>query len=1139
MKSLSRITLVLFIAAASAFQCAANTYTVGPGLAVGIPDNAYNGTLATMASVPISVPDSATIADLNVTVAMRHTWVGDLTIKLVSPTGTVVTLVSRPGQAEAADNGADPPFGEPSNLIIASPITYDDSAANSAEDMGTTPTDLDTNGVNCQTDLICTRAPDPGAAVAGNLTTFNGQDTSGTWTLYIGDGGQGDTGSIDTVTLTFTNAVVVATECTPPPPNMVAWWRGDGNADDSIGGHNGTVFGGVAFGSGEVAQAFNFAGTSGRVLVPSSPSLNPSSQITIDAWVRSTGTGFQGLVGKSRPAADAAYDLGIADATHVVWRIPGVSPFGLLQVSAPIADGQWHHLAATYDGATMAVYFDGQLAGSSSNNGAIPSSSVPLVLGAFLQSDGTYGFSLDGQLDEVEIFDRALSAQEIADIHAAGSFGKCKCTPPPDGMVSWWPLEGSASDIQGDNDGTITGGVSSASGEVGGGFDLDGATGFVNFGNPASLQLTSAITVDAWVRPDTTQGNYRTVVTKWSQNSSNSSWGLFIADNILYGYVTASGGTVVAAGGSVPFGASAPFSHVAMTYSNADGLRVYLNGVQVGSDAGNGDINNGGENVQIGNDTDFVPDRWFDGVIDEVEIFSRVLSVDEIAAIHDAGSAGKCRPCTPAPSGMTDWWPGDGNANNIQGFHEGTLHGNTSFTPGKVGQAFRFDGIGDYVDVGDVDLPGTFTIDAWINHSLPTIVAMPIVAKFGTFLSYSLSVINDGALQGSVSNGLQQVLYKTAPGTIVTGGWQHVAMTYDVNAPAGARILLYVNGANVAASPDVDDAVAPGDEASSALIGSDGGVDGFDGLIDEVELFNRVLSPSEVSGIYDAGSGGKCKPAVPAARHLVNISSRASVGTGDNVAIGGFIIQDDPVGPRPSSTGLLKPVLIRGLGPSLNVNGIPVVGRLADTVLELHDSGGGLMTSNDDWGDAPNASDVTATGLAPADSHESAILITLQSASTYTAILRGANDTTGIGLIEVYDLEPTGDSHLANISTRGQVLTGDDVLIGGVIVQGGTPVRVMVRGLGPSLNVSGTPVPGRLADPILELHDGNGGLIASNDNWGSSPDFAAITATGLGPPDANESAILFVPAPGVYTAIVKGVGGNGIGLVEAYRLGPP
>ena len=239
---------------------------------------------------------------------------------------------------------------------------------------------------------------------------------------------------------------------------------------------------------------------------------------------------------------------------------------------------------------------------------------------------------------------------------------------------------------------------------------------------------------------------------------------------------------------------------------------------------------------------------------------------------------------------------------------------------------------------------------------------------------------------------------------------------------------------------------------------------------------------------------------------------------GDNVLIGGFIV----TGTQP------KKVIVRAIGPSL-ASFFP--DALADPVLELRDSAGALIRSNDNWRNDQEA-EIIATGIPPSSDLESAIVATLPAnSSAYTAIVRGANNGTGIGVVEAYDLDRTVDSKLANISTRGFVQTGDNVLIGGLIVLGQNPLRVIVRAIGPSL-----PVPGALIDPTLELHDGNGALIASNDNWRSDQE-AEIIATGIPPTNDLESAIVRNLMPGNYTAIVRGVnGGTGVALVEAYGL---
>jgi hypothetical protein len=246
-----------------------------------------------------------------------------------------------------------------------------------------------------------------------------------------------------------------------------------------------------------------------------------------------------------------------------------------------------------------------------------------------------------------------------------------------------------------------------------------------------------------------------------------------------------------------------------------------------------------------------------------------------------------------------------------------------------------------------------------------------------------------------------------------------------------------------------------------------------------------------------------------------NISTRASVQTGDNIEIAGLIVRGTDS----------KRVILRGLGPSLNVPG-----ALQNPVLAIYNRVGAMITSNDNWKDSQQ-DEIKATGLAPTDDREAALVMNLVPDS-YTIQLRGSQDGTGVGLIEVYDLAPVG-SELINISTRGFVGTGDNVMIAGFIVgpDTGRGSHILVRGIGPSLSS----VPDRLSDPVLELHDGNGGLLASNDDWKTNE--AEIRATTLPPTDDRESALVADLAPGNYTAIIHGKNDStGVGLIEFYNL---
>ncbi|MFL6541553.1 MAG: matrixin family metalloprotease [Chthoniobacterales bacterium] len=295
-------------------------------------------------------------------------------------------------------------------------------------------------------------------------------------------------------------------------------------------------------------------------------------------------------------------------------------------------------------------------------------------------------------------------------------------------------------------------------------------------------------------------------------------------------------------------------------------------------------------------------------------------------------------------------------------------------------------------------------------------------------------------------------------------------------------------------------------------------------IMNSTETKFDVLQDDDIAGVRSLYGTPANAPAPQGNGHVANISTRVQVGTDAHVMIGGFIVQNAS-----------KPVLVRALGPSLTASG--VAGVLPDPVLELHDGNGANIATNNDWKDDPaQAQQISATGIAPPDDRESAIYATL-TPGNYTAIVSGHNGTSGVGLVEVYDFaQSTGK--LANISTRAVVGTDENVLIGGFIVTGPQWVRTLVRGIGPSLRSS---IPDALGDPTLELHDANGGVIASNDDWQDTDTSTQliIENTGIPPKDPKESAIYTSLQPGKFTAVVRGKNNStGVGLVEVYDLGP-
>lgn len=264
---------------------------------------------------------------------------------------------------------------------------------------------------------------------------------------------------------------------------------------------------------------------------------------------------------------------------------------------------------------------------------------------------------------------------------------------------------------------------------------------------------------------------------------------------------------------------------------------------------------------------------------------------------------------------------------------------------------------------------------------------------------------------------------------------------------------------------------------------------------------------------------------IKVAAQILNLSSRLRVQPGDNALIGGFII----LGSEP------KKVILRGLGGSLTANGQPYPGRLEDPTLELHNSSGAVIAENDEW--KSDQAEVESSGIPPTNDHEPAIVKTLDP-GTYTVVMRGKNNSSGTGVVEMYDIGLAANARLANLSTRGFIGIGDDILIGGFFAgpQTAAVTRVVMRALGPSLSAFNVPQP--MQDPTIEVRDRNGELMASNDDWETSPEKAELISIGLQPNDPRESAIVMTNfEPGPYTALVRGKNGTvGVGLVEIFDV---
>jgi hypothetical protein len=351
-------------------------------------------------------------------------------------------------------------------------------------------------------------------------------------------------------------------------------------------------------------------------------------------------------------------------------------------------------------------------------------------------------------------------------------------------------------------------------------------------------------------------------------------------------------------------------------------------------------------------------------------------------------------------------------------------------------------------------------------------------------------------------------------------------VTGDFTQEGGGTLVIERGGKNIGENDQLQ-------VSGTANLGGNLHVKTINGFaIDPADTFNPV-GYNAVTGSFSSTGGNaqvslnptgaqvSLNPAAaqPQSGQPRNIATRLAIQGGDNVLIAGFIV----TGPA----GAAKKVLIRGIGPSLANFG--VAGTIADPLLELHRQDGGVVV-NDNW-EQGDPSQIP-TGFAPSDSREAVIVATL-TPGNYSAVVKGAHGETGVGLAEVYDIDPASNGKLANIATRGLVQTGDNVLIGGFIIGGNEPAKILVRAIGPSLGAFG--VANTLPATTLELHDSNGSVI-SNEGWRATQE-KEIIATTIPPSDSNEAAILATLVPGNYTAVVRGKNGTiGIAVVEAYNL---
>jgi Concanavalin A-like lectin/glucanases superfamily/Carboxypeptidase regulatory-like domain len=687
-------------------------------------------------------------------------------------------------------------------------------------------------------------------------------------------------------------AQIAPMACIAPPPGLVRWYRAENNGVDSSGTSDGTLLNGTGFTLGQVGQGFDFDGVDDMFTAPDSPALAfGTNSFTIETWARADSTNNYSALFTKRVDANPFDGFnfyrgpdGILGSDIKSGNVVTVSSDAAMQL------GQWHHLALVIDRAsnTAKMYVNGVLQASQPSLAGIGSltNSEPLRLGRVVNSvaNPNPAQAFDGSLDEFSIYDRALSTTDIQDIYNAGANGKCvppaafSCIPTPAGINSWFPANDSTSDIQsGNTNGSLIGDAAyTNNAKVGRAFTFDGSGDYFSVPDAPEQKPIDQLTVEGWFEFDTLPGNAPHLIAKPLRNSNDDSYAMWFSEgDIRIGYRQSGGGFLYYDTGFVP--QTGVYYHIAFVLDTTDAgptantMKLFVNGIQVFSGAAGLPVYYNGIDdalpphpLLIGADLEGNnPQYSLDGRADEVSLYGRALGAAEIQSIYGAGTAGKCSgACTTPAPGMVAWYPSEGSALDVRGGNNGTLQNGTAFAPGKVGQAFSFDGSNDYISIPKSPAlnfgTGDFSVEFWAKfNNAGGLGGLISGDNFGAAGDYNGWLFNNDFS----SNGVGWLTRKASVGTaharipvsnFSNGVWYHLA-----GVRTGRTINFYVNGTLVSSGTETSaiDVSNPYELRIGSL--SQGAPQNFSGLIDEVALYNRALSPVEVAG---AAGAAKCKP---------------------------------------------------------------------------------------------------------------------------------------------------------------------------------------------------------------------------------------------------------------------------------------
>ncbi|MET0752067.1 MAG: LamG-like jellyroll fold domain-containing protein [Pyrinomonadaceae bacterium] len=678
--------------------------------------------------------------------------------------------------------------------------------------------------------------------------------------------------------ISFGLTEIQAQTCSPVSIGLISSYSGDGSTLDARSRNNGTIQGNVTFASGNIGQAFQLGGANGDRILIGNPADLRRQDFTIEAWVKRSSSS---VVTNSPNAGSPngiffAYGQGgyaflIDQNTNKL----GLSQVGMSVALAPtltITDTNWHHVAVTQSGpaftaGTQTVFYLDGVADTPVGYGPQFTFTTNAAIGS--RGDGLTDNVFFGAIDELSIYDRALSAAQIQAIFASGAAGKCKplATTAPDNQVLWLAGDGDALDSTGSgNNGTLQNGTGYVVGRVGQGFTFDGADDQITVPDNANQNGGTNLTIEAWINPSSlphggtilqkrTSGNIGGYVLEPTQPSGGGQ------PNGLQ-FVIMVGGVYSALN---PAGILNPnvWQHIAATYDGAF-MRIYVNGVEVGNKSQTGVIDNVAAPIIIGRNA--FNNQGFSGAIDEVSVYNRALTAAEIQSISNAGLAGKYKVQATVPSNIAAWYLGDGNTNDLQAANTATLQGGATYAPGKVGQAFSLNGTNAYVTAPST--PGNEPTGAGTGASMEAWVYLNQLPSAAGRQFYIMSKNGANPVEGfdihiDSDNGFKYIWAGTYAAfnntSLQVGQWYHLVLTFSATSPnMGTR--TYINGVLTG----IGNVFTPRTSGNAPLtIGRDTQTVNtlFNGLIDEPAIYNRTLSEAEIRDQYYAGSLGKYKAA--------------------------------------------------------------------------------------------------------------------------------------------------------------------------------------------------------------------------------------------------------------------------------------